>query len=278
MITRIQLGIDGSPGSRQAEALALELAAAHGAFLDAVAVIDTPWIDRPQAVGIGGASYRAAADQHILRDARALTDQLLSSLGKAAEAAGVAHALRTDEGDPADMLLAGSMVSDLIVIGRDARFWGGDSDSISRAALDVLRAGSRPVLLAPPEPVQGKSILMAFDASVPASRSLHMLALLRMAIGRPVHVVCVDESQERAEERVAEAAALLRAHGATDVTTWAIPSEADAAEILLQQAHERNAGIVAMGAFGHKGLREFLFGSSTQHLLHSCPVALFVHH
>jgi len=278
MMTRLRLGLDASPGSRQAEALALGLAKAHGAFVDTVVAIDAPWLDRPQAVGIGGSAYKLAAEASILRAAHARSALIVNDFRKAADAAGVAHAAHVVEGAPAEVIEAGAVACDLIVIGRDATFWGDDGAPISSVARGILQVGSRPVLLAPPQPGSGDAILVAFDGSAPAARSLHMLALLGLAVGRRVAVLSIADDQAVADGRATAAMRLLHAHGVADVAAIGVRSGDDPAGIILRQAQDLGAGIVAMGAFGHSGLRELLFGSCTSSLLHSSPVALFVHH
>jgi len=279
MITCLRLGIDDSPSSRQAEAIAIDLARKTQANIDAVAVIDTPWIDRPQAVGIGGASYHAAAEEHILRAARKRANQLLGEFAAAASGAGVSHERRVVEGDPADVLAREATTADMIVIGREATFWGHAADEISPATEHVLRRGTRPILVAPSRPAGGDAILCAFDGSIAAERSLHMLALLGLGNGRKVGVISIADDRKIADQRAEAAAQLLRAHAASDVTARGIRSKADPAEVITQEAASIGAGIVAMGAFGHAGLREILFGSCTRSLLHhSSPFALFVHH
>jgi nucleotide-binding universal stress UspA family protein len=278
MITRLRLGIDASPGSRQAEAMALGLAKQHGAFLDAVVAIDTPWLDRPQAVGIGGSAFKLAAEASILRATHARAKQIVNDFRKAAEAAGVAHAIRVVEGAPAEVIEAGAVACDLVVIGRDATFWGDDGKPTSSVARGILHVGSRPVLLVPPQLIAGDAILIAFDGSAPAARSLHMLALLGLAVGRRVTVLSIADDQALADERATAAMRLLHAHGVADAAAVGLCSGDEPAGIILRQAQDLGAGIVAMGAFGHNGLRELLFGSCTSSLLRSSPIALFVHH
>jgi len=279
MITSLRLGIDDSPSSRQAEAMAIGLARTTKASIEAIAVIDTPWIDRPQAVGIGGTSYHAAAEEHILRAARERAAQLAGAFATSATGAGVAHATRVVEGDPVSALADEPTLADMIVMGREASFWGEKGDEISPAAEHVLRRGTRPVLVAPSRAVGGDAILCAFDGSSAAERSLHMLALLGLGNGRKVGVISIGEDRQLAEQRAEAAAQLLRAHGVGDVTARGIASKSDPAEVITQESKTIGAGIVAMGAFGHAGLREILFGSCTRSLLHDAsPFALFVHH
>lgn len=280
MITGLCLAIDDGPASREAEAFALRLAMGRTppAFVDVVIAIDTPWLDRPQAVGIGGSAFKLGTEARLLAAAHAGADALSAAFSQSATRAGVRHAVHVTEGDPAASIMTRAAISDLIVMARGATFWGGEDDTVSPTVRGVLRQGARPVLMPPPQPAPGEAILVGFDGSIAAARSLHMLALLGLGIGRPVRVVSIATDQEVAGARAAAAVALLRAHGVVDAAPVAIRSTADPATIILQQAQAMGAGMLAIGAFGHAGLREFLFGSCTQTLLRDSPYALFVHH
>lgn len=280
MITGLCLALDGRPASREAAAFAVRLAMSQtrAVFVHAVIPIDTPWLDRPQAVGIGGSAFKLETEARLLAAAHAGADALSVAFSQSATRAGVGHEVHVAEGDPVASIVAQAAVSDLIVLGRDATFWGDDGDTVSPTVRGVLREGVRPVLLVPSQPAPGETILVAYDGSVAAARSLHMVALLGLGIGRPVRVVSVAEDQDIADQRAGSAVAVLRAHGVVDAAKVAIQSHADPAAIILQQARALGAGMLAMGAFGHAGLRELLFGSCTQTLLRDSPDVLFVHH
>ncbi len=276
MITRLLLALDPTPSSHAAAAAALAIARASGACIEAIAVIDTPWITRAQAVGIGGTAYRVHAEQTELHAARAQAKAAIAALCQAGP--DVACAVHQEEGDPAALLAAHAMDCDLIVLGQQAHFWGEADGDVSEVVRALLHNDPRPVLLTPAQPAPGNVILVAIDGSMPSSRSLHMLALLGLARERPVRVISIGTEIAVLTPRTEQAATLLRAHGAADVTPVAIVSDADPAEIIVAQARECGAGLIAMGAYGHSGIRQFLFGSATQHLLRQGPTSLFVHH
>ena len=278
MITRLLLALDDTPASHEARRLAIALAKANQARLGAIAVIDTPWITRPMATGIGGSAYKVQMEMDALRRAHQQSAAALAALRAAAAEAGVACEARQQEGEPAGCIEAEATTSDLLVLGRNATFFGEEPESgVSETVLGLLERNPRPLLLAPERPLASDSILVAFDGSLPASRSLHMLALLGLAAGRQVRVLSIAEEAGLAVARAQAAAALLRAHGAV-AEPAAVTSSADPAELIMGQAQASGAGIVAMGAYGHRGLREIFFGSCTRRLLQECGAALFVHH
>jgi nucleotide-binding universal stress UspA family protein len=279
MLRKLLIAVDDSPSSDEARRLAVALARQRGARLRGIAVIDTPWITRPMAVGIGGTAYKVQTELEQLRSAHRRSERALAALAAAAAEAGVACEGAQKGGDPAETIEAEATTSDLLVLGREASFYGREGDEVSAAALGLLARNPRPLLLAPSRPFgDAGRMLVAFDGSAPSSRSLHMLALLGLAVGRQALVLTVAEEKAAAEARAAAAAELLRLHGVERVDVAAVASEADPADIIIGQVQAAGAGIVAMGAYGHRGLREMVFGSCTRRLLGHCPAALFVHH
>ena len=100
MLTRLLLGLDATPSSTHAAHLALDLAAAHGAVIEALAVIDTPWITRPMAVGIGGSAHKVSAEVAELRRAHTEAQSALQAVLDAAGPRGVTCEGRVVEGSP----------------------------------------------------------------------------------------------------------------------------------------------------------------------------------
>jgi len=52
----------------------------------------------------------------------------------------------------------------------------------------------------------------------------------------------------------------------------------DPADLLLRRAAAIDAHMLVMGAFGHRGVREILFGSCTRRLFEGAPLPLFIYH
>ena len=46
----------------------------------------------------------------------------------------------------------------------------------------------------------------------------------------------------------------------------------------MRRAAELGARLLVMGAFGHRGFREILFGSCTRRLFKTAPLPLFIYH
>jgi nucleotide-binding universal stress UspA family protein len=60
MLRSILIALDGSPSSLQASEFGLELARRHRAHVDGLGVVNSDWIQRPEAVPVGGTAYKTA--------------------------------------------------------------------------------------------------------------------------------------------------------------------------------------------------------------------------
>jgi nucleotide-binding universal stress UspA family protein len=286
VIQSILLALDCSPASSVAEEIAIAFAKYHGRVteegivplrLTGVAVVDRPTIERPAAAPIGASAFKAERDEALLADANRKAEEILGAFEAACEAAGVAcEAIRT-EGLPCEQIEAVSKRHDLIMIGRDTNFHFETSEGSDETVKRLLRDHPRPVVVTPRENPGGESILIAYDGSVQSSRALHMWTLLEFRVERlGIHVISINADRKKAESRCEEAAQLLASHHVT-AQTHPIKSTANVTEVLLEQVDALKAQGIVMGAFGHRGLRTFFFGSTTAHMLQRCPVPMFVY-
>jgi nucleotide-binding universal stress UspA family protein len=195
-----------------------------------------------------------------------------------------AFAIREAEEGPLGAIRHAAIDHDLVVLGRESMLdVNGELCALSLCVDRIIRDEPRPVLLVPEASstadagVTEAPVLVAFDDSPASSRTLHMFALLGLADGRTVHVITLDPASERqAEATAARACSLLRHHGAADA--HAIGRDAGAPQdAILETAGALGAGMIVMGAYGTRGIRE-IFGSCTRAVLHAAPVPLFLHH
>lgn len=114
-IGRIVVGLDGSEESKLALATGRELAAATGAHLHVVVVVDDRF---PVSHVPGGVIIDIADWERIVAADRAHAEEMLARLVPEGEA--VTTELR--EGDPTDGLVAAAIGADLLVVG--SRRWG----------------------------------------------------------------------------------------------------------------------------------------------------------
>lgn len=278
MIRSILVALDDTPGAIAARDLALALARASGAALSAATVLDWPHVkDAHEAVPPGGSAFKERRDAARAQRAEAEAAAFFAACAEAAEDIPFAR-LRLTEA-PAPALLAASATHDVIVIGRDSTLGLEQNDGgVAPVIGALLREGARPLLVVPPAPapaVEG-GILVGYDGSVPAMRTLQLFGLLGLGQGAAVRVLAVDEAAAEAQRLAEEGAAYLRLHGLS-----AEPVAVEGShpmEALLAEAAAMPARMLVMGAYEHSGLYTLFTGSLTGKLLAGAPCPIFVAH
>jgi nucleotide-binding universal stress UspA family protein len=161
--------------------------------------------------------------------------------------------------------------------GHDTAFRGNVREQLSEIIANLLLITPRPMIVCPDELSPTSDILIAYDGSFTATRAVQLFALFRIVLDRLIQVVSIDSSMELASLRTARAAKYLRAHG-YQVKEIPIASRVSSAEALRSEIVNRKIRTAVMGAYGHRGFRERLFGSTTSTLLENPPCALFLYH
>jgi nucleotide-binding universal stress UspA family protein len=277
MLKSIVLCLDVTPCARGAELVALELSRQSGAHLTGVSVVDVPHITAPQAAPIGGSRYKHAKDASLLKEAEAVSERLIGEFDKNCGAFGVPHDGVVVRDDPQQALLRIMQRCDLIVIGRDTTFRGDSPTRLGDVIDSLARDTPRPMVIAPANAPGGSSVIVAYDGSVPAMRALHLYILLGLGTGRVHHVVSVGKKQSDVDETAIHARTFLELHGMR-AEPHGIVSKTEPAVTLLNEAERLKAGLLVMGAYGHRGWRDLIWGSCTHTLLERSAVPMFVHH
>ncbi|SDB08694.1 universal stress protein [Belnapia rosea] len=276
MLRSLLLALDDTPGALAARDAALALAARTGAALTAAAILDRPHTSGAhEALPIGGAAF--AEHRDAARAAR-LEAEAAAALAAFRAAAGTLPVRTvTLEEAPAPALLRASAAHDLILLGRDSTLGLEETeDGLAPVIPTLLKDGARPLLVVPAgAPAEGP-VLVGYDGSVPAMRSLQSFALLGLAEGSPVKLLAADPAPESAARLAAEGAGFLRRHGLA-VEEFAVAA-GHPAELLLAEAVTLRARLLVMGAFENGRLRSLLLGSTTRRLLREAPCAIYVQH
>lgn len=162
---------------------------------------------------------------------------------------------------------------DLVVMARDAEL---SSERIK----SVLMQSGRPILLAPPKPVEriGRKVAIAWKAGAEAARALSASSTL---LARAEQIAIIAVSEEGAEEGRASAdylAAQLRWRGAKVEVHWEPSGRSSTSKTILDAAYNCDADVLVMGAYGHSRVREFVFGGVTRDILSDCALPVLMFH
>lgn len=226
---------------------------------------------------IGGAAYHAQMETGLKAQAKKARRRVAETFERECANDGIVPKGISFDGDPFEQVTAASATSDLVVTGHDVTFRGTQRERNSDTLNQLLFTTPRPVLVCPDQLPSVGSVLIAYDGSLPAMRALQLFVLIGAWKGRRVQVSSVDSNLQTAERLAGEASAYLHLHG-YEADPRPIGSAEPPAEIIGVQAAHGQAELLVMGAYGHRGLKEFLFGSTTQSLIGAPKSCIFLYH
>ncbi|QHO75672.1 universal stress protein UspA [Bradyrhizobium sp. CCBAU 051011] len=277
MLKRILLLLGETPSSVSARTYAFALAQQTGAELSGLAGIDLSYIETRMPGVAGGTDWKWRLEEQLRKQA----DDMRLRLHETFERECIAHHNELDwlsfVGDPLQALQMAVETRDLVITGHDTAFHGNIREQLPEMLSQLLLMPPRPVVVCPDELPKGDDILIAYDGSLPAMRAVQLFALLGIGKARRIHVTSIDTSQELAARRTSGVMGYLHNHGyrveANPITSTVHPSE-----VLRIEISDRKIGTLVMGAYGHRGFRELLFGSTTASLVEAPHCALFIYH
>lgn len=277
MIKSIVVLLDGGPGSESAQHLAIEIGKRHDALVTAVSAMNLDALTVPIGFFSESLAYSDIDRESVAETRRRDLDAARLTFSKACSDAGVRLDMVVSEDSIYSVLARTALSHDLVVLSNDIRFGAiaGQSDTASVGLL--LKNIPRPLLVTPPELPRGTDAVVAFDGSAPSARALQMFVLLGLADDRTLRVVTIHKKRRIGEAIARDATLFLDRHGiknsAKVVEDASVPSD-----VILEEIRQHDAGMLVMGAFGHRGWREVLLGSSTSALLGYAKVPIFVDH
>lgn len=138
----------------------------------------------------------------------------------------------------------------------------------------VVRSAKIPVLVAARAFKPVNRFLIAFDGGPSALKAIHHIATGPLLKGLECHIIAVGKPGSEIERLLEESATGLRGAG-FEVTSDLLQGDPD--EVIAEEVKKRDIDLLAMGAYGHSRVRQFILGSTTTNLVRTChvPVLLF---
>ncbi len=270
--------LDGDARCSARVAVALQLAARHGAHLVGLAATGTlalPVVVEADLRGWPDIVGRVRAQQ--LERAQAWVDQFNAQ----AAASGLAsfEAVLSDEETEPAMIRIGRLSDLLIVNQADA----GDTGSTVAADFPqrVFMQTGRPMLLLPrtgPVTTFGDTVLAAWSSTRESARALSD-ALPLLCAAHKVCVLCLDRADEAGVSRLQlnDLRHWLQRHG-VNAECVQISTAEDFGETLLLRASGYGADLVVMGGFGHSRWAELALGGVTRSVLEAAVLPVLISH
>lgn len=172
-------------------------------------------------------------------------------------------------GDRSSMIAQESKYSDLVVL--PAPTDGVLSDTFEAV---ILNSG-KPVIVIPRimEKFDSKNIIIAWNNSSQAARAITAsIDILKNA--NKVHLVSSPEYLDE-DDSLEKIKAYLALHG-VKITSELLKTTLHPGEALLNTAQSGGYDMIVVGAYGHDGLKELMFGGATKYLLKHSKLPMFM--
>lgn len=280
MLKKILVVIDESSASQAAKLYAIELAKTMKCELTGLGIIDTPWITAAQPEPLGGGAYKIYRDKEVISSTHKKVKQMLKNFDEMCKQSNIeSHAIE-QEGFPATEIEVLSEEHDLIIIGSKTDFHFELDEDSDLTVRHITRDNPRPVLAVTSPDLKVMSndtVLIAYDGSLQAARSLHMFLLLGLGQGKKLHVVSVAKTHKEAEQIAKRAQRMCQSHG-YDAVAQGVGSSKSVETVLKDKLAEIKPCMLVMGAYSHSSIKDFIFGSKTEHMIKESKTPVFIHH
>jgi nucleotide-binding universal stress UspA family protein len=183
---------------------------------------------------------------------------------------GVTASWHEENGHALKRIMFRARHNDLVVVGRAKTANGLPADFLEQ----LLMGCGRPVLIASsaPEPMPTGTIMVCWKETAEAARALNA-AMPFLIHARRVVIVSVAETVENLAEAVSDVARQLAWNGVRSEVRTLVANGAAIPALLSSAAQDCNADLMVLGAYGRSRMREILFGSCTQSVIHHAGAA-----
>lgn len=280
MIKRILIALDPDEDTPIATQYAISLAQKNNASVTGLAVVDTSNIYPTGIIGDPGQMHYARNLWEELTDkSRNMADELLERFKKDVEKSGVRHTEITREGASYERIIEGMKYHDLLVVGRDSHFFYNEPKQDTQTLAQVVKNGVSPTLIVTHRFEEVKKVLIAFDGSRAAARSLKSFAQLK-PFGKDVEIELLyvrneddpdlpnDTILDYAEDYLAE-------HDFKSITKKTLEKK-KVGEQIMEYSDQINADLIVLGAHAVSALKRLTFGSNTHELITKTDTPLFL--
>lgn len=281
MIKRILVALDPDEDTPVATRYAIALAKKFDASLTGLAVVDTSNIYTDVGGGEIDTHYARNLWEELSEESRKVASGLLDKFKKTVEKEGVRYSAVKKEGASYDRIIEGMKYHDLLIVGRDSHFFYNEPERDTRTLAKVVKDGVAPTLVVTNSYREINSVLVAFDGSAAAARSLKSFVHL-MPYGTDInmellYVPPADSSEERqkAKDILTLTRNYLEEHGFNKIA-HKILQEGTPSSRILERQQQMQPDLTILGAHSVSAIRRIAFGSTTHDLITRTSVPLFL--
>lgn len=284
MIKRILVALDPDIDTQVATRYALHFAKEFDASLSGLAVVDSEQITHNVgAGGIGTIYYAEQLREYMEENTRQQAGKLLNAFEKTVEKAGVRHSEIMEEGVPHERIIEDMKYHDMLIVGRDSHFFYNRPEKETDTLAKIVKKGNSPTLVVTESYRNVNRVLVAFDGSTAAARTLQWFIHLE-PYGKDLNLELVNVNTDESDYGMDESNLLLRlaedylrVHGFEKINKTILEKDS-AGEKILEHQEDIAADLILLGAHSMSAIRRMTFGSTTHFLVTKSKVPLFMCH
>ncbi len=274
MIHRILVPLDPSPYSVSAMKYACEIAQKHNAEITGMVILDIPGIEKSIGPVPRGALYYAEKlEEFKKQEAYERIENLLKTLRETCEKANVSHKEAECKGCPSNRILEASNFYDLVIMGLETYFHFETREKPGDSLVKVLDHAITPIMAVPAEYKTLRKVLVAYDGSIAASRTLHHFIHFANAYDFEITLLSSHDDMDAGYYYLKQAKEYLIVNGLTNITLEWTPENIINA---LEEKYMDWADLIVAGIHSKKGILEFFVGSFIKHLIGVAEKPLFL--
>ncbi len=282
MIKRILVALDPDPDTPVATRFALRLAKRFDAGITGMAVVDTTNFHiEAGGGGLGGGFYGHEIWTELTEDTRKEALRLLENFKSMVEKENVNHTAIKKEGVSYLRIIEEMKYHDLLIVGRDPHFYYGDPEVETDTLAQVVKGGVAPTLIVTEEYNEVEKVLIAFDGSAPAARSLQGFVQL-LPYGKDIDIELLNISKGDSTDDIDQSAAVLnqaetylKSHNFNYVSKK-VMGKGKPSDQILERGREFEPNLIVLGAHSVSAVRRATFGSTTHDLIKKTETPLFL--
>ncbi len=230
----------------------------------------------PHVATIAGA-FGASVDLVNVRDGgAAAADARLDEARAILEAQNLEVNIVRLEGRAGAQIGRAAEAADLVIMRNSAHRQAGPNDlrQVHSTTLDLLKVASCPVMVVTNQASAFRHPLFAYNGSAPSRRAIKTaLKVLTPELLQKGTLTVVTPDPHMAERLCSEIDETARHYGIKLLHRHGAGKPGD---VLLRVLEEEGCDLLVMGALGRTWLQEKLFGSTTNRMLRSCRVPLWL--
>ncbi|MDQ7732208.1 universal stress protein [Halomonas sp. SpR1] len=139
----------------------------------------------------------------------------------------------------------------------------------------TIRVVHRPLLVVQEAFEVPKRVMLAFDGRVSTVKGVRLIAESPLFSGIPCDVVMVGGHTDEHKEQLQWAVNLLQEND-IPAESFLLKNDAHISDALIDHIQSHDIGLLAMGAYGHTRLRQWLVGSTTTNVLLKSQCAMLI--